>query len=198
MALPKILQPSLTPDELTFLAEEERIDIVPLFSMTRVRLLGGIYGPFTPPSTATVPVWLALSLKRKRKARIVPPTWLNIESLQSLLSEEKTNAESFQRLPKRFIEISKVLLDVAPDDLQSPSTLRSLLKDLREVRQAKIRLGLQSEGVMRGSYLQVTNLTPLELTELKPFLVKAMGMMQALEPKREEEGEEGLGEYSQA
>jgi len=30
MALPKTLQPSLTPDELTFLAEEEVIDIVPL------------------------------------------------------------------------------------------------------------------------------------------------------------------------
>jgi GINS complex subunit 2 len=39
MALPKVLQPSLTPDELTFLAEEDVIDIVPLFSMTRVRLL---------------------------------------------------------------------------------------------------------------------------------------------------------------
>ena len=39
MALPKTLQPSLTPDELTFLAEEDTIDIVPLFSMTRVRLM---------------------------------------------------------------------------------------------------------------------------------------------------------------
>ncbi len=43
----------------------------------------------------------------------------------------------------------------ASDDLAQPAILRSLLKDLREVRQAKIRLGLQSEGVMRGSYLQV-------------------------------------------
>jgi GINS complex subunit 2 len=100
--------------------------------------------------------------------------------------------------------MSKVLLDmyvVAPpsdaqtltisasDDLQSPATLRSLLKDLREVRQAKIRLGLHSEGVMRGSYLQVTNLTPIELAELKPFLVKAMGIMQSLEPKGQPEGD---------
>ena len=43
MALPKALQPSLTPDELTFLAEEDVIDIVPLFSMTRVRLLSVIF-----------------------------------------------------------------------------------------------------------------------------------------------------------
>ena len=42
MALPKTLQPTLTPDELTFLAEDEQIDIVPLFSMTRIRLLSAI------------------------------------------------------------------------------------------------------------------------------------------------------------
>jgi hypothetical protein len=39
MALPRQLQPSLTPDELAFLAEEDVVDIVPLFSMTKVRLL---------------------------------------------------------------------------------------------------------------------------------------------------------------
>lgn len=39
MALPKTLEPSLTPDELTFLAEDEQIQIVPLFSMGKIRLL---------------------------------------------------------------------------------------------------------------------------------------------------------------
>lgn len=40
----------------------------------------------------------------------------------------------------------------------------------------------------------MTNLTPLELTELKPFLVKAMGMMQGLEPRREEDEDgDGMG-----
>lgn len=40
---------------------------------------------------------------------------------------------------------------------------------------------------MRGRYLQVTNLTPLELCEIRPFLVKAMGIMQRLEKDDEEE-----------
>ena len=90
------------------------------------------------------------------------------------------------------------LRNSASDDLHQPALLRSLLKDLREVRQAKIRIGLQSEGVMGGSYLQVTNLTPMELVELKPFLVKAMGIMQGLEvPKAEDEQGEGYGDASQ-
>lgn len=76
MALPKALQGGITPDELTFLAEEDVVEIVPLFSMSRVRLLSGTYGPFEPPRRAQVPLWLALSLKKKRKCRIVPPEWL--------------------------------------------------------------------------------------------------------------------------
>lgn len=51
--------------------------------------------------------------------------------------------------------MSYPLMHSASDDIASPATLRSLLKDIREVRQAKIRTGLQSEGVMQGSYLQV-------------------------------------------
>ena len=39
MALPKQLQPALTPEELTFLAEEEAINVVPFFSMSKIRLL---------------------------------------------------------------------------------------------------------------------------------------------------------------
>lgn len=63
---------------------------------------------------------------------------------------------------------------------------------------------------MQGSYLQVrravlryirsraelnsqmNGLTPIELMELKPFLVKAMGMIQSLEPRKTED-EDGYG-----
>jgi len=34
------------------------------------------------------------------------------ETLQALLKEEKANAEGFEPLPRRFLETSKVLLDV--------------------------------------------------------------------------------------
>lgn len=73
---------------------------------------------------------------------------------------EETNQAKFSDLPFRFAEIAKVLLDVyvsrlmmatptlmttssAADDLQHPDKLRSLLKDLREARQAKSRDGLR-------------------------------------------------------
>lgn len=89
------------------------------------------------------------------------------EFLQERLAQE-TNRPEFSNLPFRFAEIAKVLLDVcvaslppssldfrltqqgytgsASDDLEQPDKLRSLLKDLREARQAKSRDGLRLLG----------------------------------------------------
>jgi len=80
--------------------------------------------------------------------------------------QERLNLEisqpSFSSLPFRFNEIAKVILDVyvqltmthciktndsqtsASDDLENPDKLRSLLKDLREARQAKSREGIKT------------------------------------------------------
>lgn len=35
-----------------------------------------------------------------------------VERLQAFLRDEKENSEGFERLPRRFMEISKVLLDM--------------------------------------------------------------------------------------
>jgi hypothetical protein len=71
---------------------------------------------------------------------------------------KETSNDGFTQLPFRFAEISRVLLDVcvestnnkclliipsASDDLPNPDKIRSLLKDLREARQAKARSGLE-------------------------------------------------------
>jgi hypothetical protein len=85
---------------------------------------------------------------------------LPAEYLQDKITQETTQAE-FTKLPFRFAEISRVLLDGyaflycfrrdatrpqsrASDDLQNPDKLRTLLQDLREARQAKARAGLES------------------------------------------------------
>ena len=38
----------------------------------------------------------------------------------------------------------------------------------------------------------MTNLTPIELVEIKPFLVKAMGIMQGLEPRKAQDEEDEM------
>ncbi|KAG6910953.1 hypothetical protein DXG01_006007 [Tephrocybe rancida] len=86
---------------------------------------------------------MAVNLKEKKKCHIVAPAWLNVDFLQDRLNKE-TSQRGFSDLPFRFTEVSKILLDVASDDLENPDKLRYLLKDLREARQAKSRDGLQT------------------------------------------------------
>jgi hypothetical protein len=68
MALPKTLQPALTPDELTFLTENDEISIVPSFSMSRVRLLSVSREELAPcrgfEQCATCPAAAKLSYQR--------------------------------------------------------------------------------------------------------------------------------------
>lgn len=79
MALPAVTRYGILPTEMEYVASlETTIDILPLVSLDRVRLLSGTYGPFQPPAHATVPLWLAFSLRKKRKCVIVPPEWLSI------------------------------------------------------------------------------------------------------------------------
>jgi GINS complex subunit 2 len=106
-----------------------------------------------PPRRTTVPLWLALLLKKQHKCNIVPPDWLSHEYLEKLLREEENSPDRFCELPFRWLETAELLLEAAPDDLPLPppsivsaglSDLRVLLRGLREIRQAKAREGLRS------------------------------------------------------
>ncbi|KAG6903416.1 hypothetical protein C0995_005439 [Termitomyces sp. Mi166 len=179
MALPDSLRVSVTPAEFELIACQQLIEIVPLISMERTAFISdyqGAYGPLRPPQKATVPIWMAVNLKAKKRCHIVAPPWLNVDFLQDRLNKE-TSQRGFSDLPFRFVEISKVLLDVASDDLESPDKLRYLLKDLREARQAKSREGLQT---LDHSELSLPNLCSMEINEIRPFFVQSMHLLTQL------------------
>ncbi|KAG5648869.1 hypothetical protein DXG03_000218 [Asterophora parasitica] len=136
----------------------------------------GAYGPLRPPNKAVIPIWMAVNLKSKKKCHIVAPPWLNVDFLQDRLNKETSEA-GFSDLPFRFAEVSKVLLDVASDDLENPDKLRSLLKDLREARQAKSRDGLKT---LDHSELSLPNLCSMEINEIRPFFVHSMHLLTQL------------------
>ncbi|GAA5894653.1 DNA replication protein PSF2 [Sporobolomyces salmoneus] len=167
------------------------VEIVPLIKLGKIDGLDGphiTYGPFNPPQKTSVPLWLALHLKKKRKCRIVCPGWLNLPYLESQLKEEQTN-EVFSDLPRDYLEVSKILLDVASDDIASTSTantpdrLRLVLKDIREARQSKIREGL---GAINSVHLGMPNLSSMEINELRPFFAQAFVRLSQLDPMADE------------
>jgi len=62
-------------------------------------------------------------------------------------------------------------------DIQNSDKIRSLLKDIREARQAKSREGLQK---VDHSELGLPNLCSMEINEIRPFFVRAMGVLTQL------------------
>ncbi|KAF4620039.1 hypothetical protein D9613_005267 [Agrocybe pediades] len=176
MALPLSLRPSVTPLELELVASQQLIEIVPLISMEKTAFISGAYGPLRPPNKAKIPLWMAVNLKMKKKCHIIAPSWLNVEYLQERLNLE-ISQPAFSSMPFRFNEIAKVILDVASDDLDNPDKLRSLLKDLREARQAKSREGLRT---LDHSELSLPNLCSMEINEIRPYFVRSMSVLTQL------------------
>ncbi|KAI1947441.1 DNA replication protein psf2 [Ophidiomyces ophidiicola] len=92
MAFP--LPRGLTPPEIAFLCEMEMVTVVPRQRLEGLELLGGPVEPLIPPRRSSLPLWLALLLKRQRRANILPPPWLNAEWLSDFLAAE-TDSDTF-------------------------------------------------------------------------------------------------------
>jgi GINS complex subunit 2 len=64
----------------------------------------------------------------------------------------------------------------ASDDIVEPELTRRLLRDLREVRQAKARKGIETIG---DTHLQMDNLGMMEINEIR-FLNQALDRLRML------------------
>lgn len=125
-----------------------------------------------------VPIWVALILKSQDKCNIVPPEWFNLLFLKEKYEEELKFPHSFSNLPWNWIEISKILLTNAADDLYDPShQLRSIIQDLREIRLVKSRRGLKE---LNESNIELNGLSLLEINELRPFVLSVMNKLRQL------------------
>lgn len=104
-------QSGFKPEDLSFIAEEVHISIIPSFTEPApLAMLTGNFGPFIAGLPVEVPLWVALKLKEDGKCRIQPPPWMDVDRLKNLLGREKANADSFVEIPFYYIEMSRLLL----------------------------------------------------------------------------------------
>ena len=169
------------------------IEIEARFNHPPLKLIRGTFGPFFPNQRAQVPLWLALTLKKQMKCRVVLPEWLDGESLAEVLKEERAQEGTFQDLPFHYVEIATLLLKTAGDEFVMPDRIRSLVEDIENVRMEKIRRGLQgmSDTVLRGRSVMSTKMNhvgAMEITTVRNFLTQAMNMFYVLS------GQEVVGE----
>lgn len=125
-----------------------------------------------------IPLWIALILKSRNKCHIIPPDWLKVSYLKGKYDEEVKIPTKFSNLPMNWLEISKILLAKASDDLEDPShQLRSIIQDLREIRLVKSRKGLKE---LNESNMQLNGLSLMEINEMRPFVLTVMNKLRKL------------------
>ncbi|KJZ79168.1 DNA replication complex GINS protein PSF2 [Hirsutella minnesotensis 3608] len=238
------LPQGLVPSEVAFLCEMELVTVLPRQRLESIQLLTGPTPQLRPPHRSNIPLWLALLLKKQRRANIVPPPWLHPESLRAvILHETKVDTKGWAppppppsrsdgrgnarrlgdssddkvifsppflpactadapsgALPYHWLELAEILLAHAADDIHSSSEVRSLLRDLQEVRAAKMRASTaQLESGVDG-VMSLRGVGAMELAESRGFVTAVVEGVRKIgasaEVARREEEEERRGRVS--
>uniref|UniRef100_A0A8C7Q8L9 GINS complex subunit 2 n=1 Tax=Oncorhynchus mykiss TaxID=8022 RepID=A0A8C7Q8L9_ONCMY len=135
----------MDPSEVEFVAEKEVVKIIPNFSLDKIYLIGGDLGLFNPGLPVDVPVWLALNLKDKK-----------LEEIRELERKEDT----FTPVPSPYyMELTKLLLNHASDNIPKADEIRTLVKDIWDTRIAKFRLSADSFISQQEAHALLDNLT---------------------------------------
>ncbi|KAL7509932.1 hypothetical protein ACHAXN_007189 [Cyclotella atomus] len=189
------LTPTQSISTSSFLAGDESISIIPSFSHPNpLGLISGTVGPFRAGMDTSVPLWLAVMLRKRKLARIIPPHWMDVEVLKEVLRFERDPREAnfSPLLPFRHAEISQSILMACKAgggdcEIVDGDKIKLLLEDIATVRMDKIRKNvhtLSSQLLSRSSRVQpiidVTNIGSLEMHAVKSFVVESFRMHREL------------------
>jgi hypothetical protein len=160
---------------------------------------------------ATVPLWLGTMLRRRKLAKIVPPSWMDVDHLREVLRYERDirQASFHPELPFRHAELSRAILsacragsgtgssaavDGAGSDgvaeIPHADQIKLLLEDIGAVRMDKIRRNVHqlSGSTLRHrssteSVIDVTNIGSLEMHSIKSFVLESFRLQRELSGK---------------
>uniref|UniRef100_A0A8C7QAR4 GINS complex subunit 2 n=1 Tax=Oncorhynchus mykiss TaxID=8022 RepID=A0A8C7QAR4_ONCMY len=133
----------MDPSEVEFVAEKEVVKIIPNFSLDKIYLIGGDLGLFNPGLPVDVPVWL----------------WMDVEKLEEIRELERKE-DTFTPVPSPYyMELTKLLLNHASDNIPKADEIRTLVKDIWDTRIAKFRLSADSFISQQEAHALLDNLT---------------------------------------
>ncbi|XP_065674862.1 DNA replication complex GINS protein PSF2 [Hydra vulgaris] len=170
-------QKTMNLAEVEFLAEHSMVSVLPNFKENKFNILTGDFGPFNPGLPVEVPIWMAIDLKLRNKCRINPPAWLDVDKLQEF-KENESNELVFTEPPsKHYMEISSMLLRTAPEDIPKADEVRRLIKDIWDVRMAKLRKSVDQMILSQETHAEINNLTWMEMSQVRNLLLPALNEM---------------------
>ncbi|XP_033626545.1 DNA replication complex GINS protein PSF2-like [Asterias rubens] len=166
--------------EVEFLAEKQLVTVVPNFSHDEVFLIGGSVGPFNAGLPVEVPLWMAVNLKQRQKCRIQPPDWMDIEKLKDKKQEEKDSPIFQPMMNQHYMVVTKLLLSHATDDIPHADEVHTLVKDIWDLRMAKLRQSVDKFVKDQETHARLDNLSLMEINTVRPFLTQALDHMHTL------------------
>ncbi|XP_030565609.1 probable DNA replication complex GINS protein PSF2 [Drosophila novamexicana] len=160
----------MDPSIIEFIGEKSMISIIPNFSNEALHLIYGTVGPFRAGFPVYVPLWLATHLRKQQKCRIVPPEWMDLETLEEIKEEEK-RSKFFTKMPsEHYMVVAQLVMSTAPDDVPRCEELRTIIKDIFDIRESKLRTSIDAFIKGEGTYAKLDNLTLLEIHSVRPIL----------------------------
>lgn len=169
-----LFQPSLSCSEVEFLAEHSSVTIVPNFKEAKLFFLTGDFGPFQPGMPIEVPLWLAVLLKQRSKCKMHCPDWLDTENLSEFKEAEQNN-DVFTKPPvPHYKEVASLLLKCAPEDIPKADEIRTLVKDIWDIRTAKLRKSIDQMVTEQEPHAQIDNLTLMEMNFVRTILLPTL------------------------
>uniref|UniRef100_A0A1I7XEN1 GINS complex subunit 2 n=1 Tax=Heterorhabditis bacteriophora TaxID=37862 RepID=A0A1I7XEN1_HETBA len=160
----------MNPIQCEFLIEDLNIEIIPRRNEAVLHLVCGDVGPFEAGVPIQVPLWLAVDLRRKHYCHIVPPEWLCIDELKKMVILE-SEIGGLTPIPHGMFEISHILVRVAKEDLAEGDQLKTLVQDLWDKREAKLRTSsLKLLSQHSFAHARLDNVQPIEVSGARPNL----------------------------
>ncbi|XP_014231798.1 probable DNA replication complex GINS protein PSF2 [Trichogramma pretiosum] len=172
----------MEPSEVEFLGEKKMVSIVPHFNYSIIHLISGPVGPFRANLPVKVPIWLALQLKQQQKCRIVAQDWMDAENLNELIEKEK-GEKLFTEMPSdHFMDEAQMLLTAGADDIPDVDNIRTAVKDIWDLRNAKLRSSVIAFVKNQGStYAKLDHLTAMEINSIRSLLPETLNVMLQIE-----------------
>ncbi|KAF2364906.1 GINS subunit domain A [Trinorchestia longiramus] len=163
-----------------FLAEREVIQIIPNFSHEKLYLISGDVGPFVAGLPCSVPLWLAVNLRQRGKCRLLPPEWMAADALAAKKEEEAQSKVFTEMASVNYMAVAQLVLTTAPHDVPNAHLVRTLIKDIWDLRIAKLRSSVAEFIKHSGRHARLHHLTPMELHSVRPILPSALDQLHRL------------------
>lgn len=75
---------------------------------------------------------------------------------------------------ENYMVVTKLLLGYASDDIPRANEIRTIVKDIWDIRMSKIRSSVNKLVANMDSYADVNNLTIMEINSIRPLLPQAL------------------------